>query len=141
MRADEHARGGNVRGHRIEHRPGAAAVDRGDPDWYSVNAAELCPDIVDGWQHLMGHVYAASFIERLKARVIIPHRYYIWGLVQRQRTLQTADAWVESYPGSEGILEPARRHTIAEVDKLDRVVHFFGDNVAFDKEAWLRDGR
>jgi len=25
--------------------------------------------------------------------------------------------------------------------RLDRVVHFFGDNVAFDKEAWLKNGR
>jgi len=28
-----------------------------------------------------------------------------------------------------------------DVKHLDRAVHFFGDHVAFDKEAWFRDGR
>ena len=27
------------------------------------------------------------------------------------------------------------------ISHLDRAVHFFGDHVALDKEAWLRDGR
>ena len=30
---------------------------------------------------------------------------------------------------------------VKDIKHLDRAVHFFGDHVAFDKEAWLRDGR
>ena len=89
----------------------------------------------------MGHVHVASIIERLKPRVIVPHHYYIWDVLQRQSTLQTDEAWIEAYPEAERILKPTRTYRIEELDKLDRSVHFFGDNVAFDKEAWLKDGR
>ena len=60
--------------------------------------------------------------------------------MQRQSTLQTADAWVEAFPNSEHILKPKRTYRIEEVRKLDRIVHFFGDNVIFDKEAWFKNG-
>ena len=36
---------------------------------------------------------------------------------------------------------PRREYAIGDIKHLDRAVHFFGDHVAFDKEAWLRDGR
>ena len=35
---------------------------------------------------------------------------------------------------------PRREYAIDDIKHLDRAVHFFGDHVAFDKEAWLRDG-
>ena len=54
---------------------------------------------------------------------------------------QYAEAWVEACPDAERLLKPSRTYRIAEVDKLDGAVHFFGDNVAFDKEAWLKAGR
>ncbi|MDP6341988.1 MAG: hypothetical protein QF491_00550, partial [Alphaproteobacteria bacterium] len=96
---------------------------------------------VDASQHVMGHVHVAAIIDRLKPRVIIPHHYYIWDVLQRQSTLQTAEAWVMACPDAERLLKPTRTYNIAEVDKLDQVVHFFGDNVAFDKEAWLKENR
>ena len=89
----------------------------------------------------MGHIHTAEIVERLKPRVVIPHHYYIWDVVQRQSTLQSAEAWVEACDESETLLTPSRVYRIEEMDKLDRVVHFFGDNVAFDKETWLKDGR
>ena len=36
---------------------------------------------------------------------------------------------------------PRREYAIRDIRHLDRTAHFFGDYVAFDKEAWLRDGR
>jgi hypothetical protein len=36
---------------------------------------------------------------------------------------------------------PKRIYRIKELEKLDRAVHFFGDHVAFDKDAWLEAGR
>jgi L-ascorbate metabolism protein UlaG (beta-lactamase superfamily) len=95
---------------------------------------------VDESQHVMRHIHTQAIIDRLKPRVIIPHRYYIWDVVQRQSTLQTADAWVEAFPNSEHILKPKRTYRIEEVRKLDRIVHFFGNNVIFDKEAWFKNG-
>jgi hypothetical protein len=42
--------------------------------------------------------------------------------------------------GAERIAGPRKIYQIAELDKLDRVVHFFGDQVDFDKDSW-REGR
>ena len=36
---------------------------------------------------------------------------------------------------------PRREYAIKDIRHLDRAVPFFGDHVAFDKEAWLRDRR
>ena len=83
----------------------------------------------------------AQIIDKLNPCVIIPHHYYIWDVVQRQSTLQTCEAWVEAYDESETFLTPTKIYNIVDVDKLDRVVHFFGDNVAFDKEKWLKEGK
>ena len=89
----------------------------------------------------MGHVHTAHIIETLKPRVIIPHHYYIWDVVQRHSTLQTCEAWVEAYDEKETFLTPTKIYELKGLENLDRVVHFFGDNVAFNKEAWLREGR
>ena len=112
-----------------------------DDIWKALGHIDIALLPVDASQHVMGHIHTQAIIDRLKPRVIIPHHYYIWDVVQRQSTLQTADAWVEAYPESEHLLKPTRTYRIDEVDKFDRVVHFFGDNVIFDKEAWLKNGR
>jgi hypothetical protein len=57
------------------------------------------------------------------------------------RPRRTAEAWVEACPEVERNLKPTRTYRIEELDKLDRSVHFLGDNVAFDKKAWLKEGR
>lgn len=115
--------------------------DPPDDIWKALGHIDIALLPIDASQHVMGHVHVASIIERLKPRVIVPHHYYIWDVLQRQSTLQTAEAWVEAYPEAERILKPTRTYRIEELEKLDRSVHFFGDNVAFDKEAWLKDGR
>ena len=109
--------------------------------WTALGHVDIALLPVDASQHVMGYDHVASIIERLRPRVIIPHHYYIWDLTQRQSTLQTANAWVETCPRSETLLTPARVYRIEELDRLDRVVHFFGDNVAFEKQTWLKQGR
>ena len=115
--------------------------DPPDDIWKALGHIDIAPLPVDASQHVMGHVHVASIVERLKPRVVIPHHYYIWDVLQRQSTLQTAEAWVEACPDAERILKPMRSYRIQDLEKLDRTVHFFGDNVAFDKEAWLKQGR
>ena len=63
----------------------------------------------------------------------------MWDVVQRQSTLQTCEVWVEAYDESETFSTSTKIYNIADFDKLDRVVQFFGDNVAFDKEKWLKE--
>ena len=58
-------------------------------------------------------------------------------MLQRQSTLQTAEAWVDAREGVERMAEPRRIYRIGEVDKLDGAVHYFGEHVNFDKAAWM----
>ena len=43
--------------------------------------------------------------------------------------------------GREQVAGAKRIYEMKAMDKLDQTVHFFGDNVTFDKYAWLPDGR
>ena len=109
--------------------------------WNALGNIDIALLPIDGSQHVMGHVHAESIIDRLKPRVIVPHHYYIWDVLQRQSTLQVADSWVNSQEEVERIAGPSRIYEIKAMDKMEQVVHFFGDNVAFDKDAWMKNGR
>ncbi len=54
--------------------------------------------------------------------------------------MQTCEAWVEAYDEKETLLTPTKVYDLKGLEGLERVVHFFGDNVAFDKEIWLKEG-
>ena len=73
--------------------------------------------------------------------MVVPHHYYIWDVLQRQSTLQAAEPWVIARERFQRIDAPRRSYLIGEIKHLDREVHYFGDHVAFDKEAWLAAGR
>lgn len=118
--------------------------NRHDPPadiWKALGRIDIALLPVDGSQHVMGHIHVEAIIERLQPRIVIPHHYYIWDIVQRQSTLQTAEDWVNSRDAVERISGHTRRYRIKEVDRLDRVVHYFGDQVAFDKTAWYEAGK
>ena len=103
--------------------------------WERLGAVDVLLLPVDGSQHVMGHDMAEHVIETLRPRVVIPHHYYIWDLTVRSSTLLPADAWVEgrAHLRLDG---PARTYRRVDLEHLDRMVHFFGDHVAFDKERW-----
>ena len=116
-----------------------------DDIWKALGHIDIALLPVDASQHVMGHVHVQSIVDRLQPRVVVPSHYYIWDVVQRQSTLQTAEAWVAEREaamefGVERIAGPKRIYCIEEMDKLEAAVHYFGDNVAFDKAAWM-EGR
>ena len=122
---------------------GLRIVDWGDnrhnpPEevWDMLGDVDIALLPVDGSRHVMGFHQVEHIIERLKPKVVVPHHYYIYDVIQRQSTLQTADAWVEEKPGAVWLDGPTKTYTPEEVSELDRVVHYFGGHVAFDAEAW-----
>ena len=88
----------------------------------------------------MGFEMVEHIVDTLRPHVVIPHHYYIWDVVQRQSTLQSADTWVEARDAFERLKSPRRTYAIGDIKHLDWAVHFFGDHVAFDKDAWLEAG-
>ena len=122
---------------------GLRIVDWGDnrhnpPEevWDMLGDVDIALLPVDGSRHVMGFHQVEHIIERLKPKVVVPHHYYIYDVIQRQSTLQTADAWVEEKPGAVWLDGPTKTYTPEEVSGLDRAVHYFGGHVAFDAEAW-----
>ena len=106
--------------------------------WSALGHIDIALLPIDASQHVMGHIHTAQIIDTLKPRVVIPHHYYIWDVVQRQSTLQTCQDWVEACMQKEVLSSPSKVYDKKALENLDRVVHYFGDNVAFDKEKWLQ---
>ncbi|MDE0942232.1 MAG: MBL fold metallo-hydrolase [Alphaproteobacteria bacterium] len=108
-----------------------------DDIWKALGHIDIALLPVDASQHVMGHKHVQAIVDRLQPRIVVPHHYYIWDVVQRQSTLQTCDDWVNEQDVVERIAGSKRIYRIEDMDKLEAAVHYFGDNVAFDKEAWM----
>lgn len=112
-----------------------------DEIWESLGRIDVAILPVDGSQHVMGYSRVAEITARLKPKIVLPHHYYSWEIVQRQATLQTPDDWLEAQPNVEQLSGPTKIYRRAEIEDCEAVVHYFGDHVVFDKVAWLRDGK
>lgn len=92
---------------------------------------------VDDSQHVMGHPMVAEVIARVAPKIVVPHHYYTWNIVQRGSTLLPVEKWLEDqsvvrrHTGPEVIYDPANLPDTLTVD-------YFGDHVAFDVDAWHR---
>ncbi len=109
--------------------------------WQALGRIDIALLPVDNSQHVIGHGAVEAIIERLRPKVVVPHHYYIWDVLQRQSTLQSPDPWVDRRDRLRRIDGPTATYTREDLAGLDREIHYFGDHVAFDKAAWYRDGR
>jgi len=109
--------------------------------WEALGAIDIALLPVDGSQHVMSFAMTDEIIARLKPKVVVPHHYYIWDVVQRAATLLPADEWVSARP-HRIIGGPTQTYTREALAALTSptTVDFFGDHVAFDKLAWRRGG-
>ncbi|MFM9942935.1 MAG: MBL fold metallo-hydrolase [Hyphomicrobiaceae bacterium] len=109
--------------------------------WEMLGRIDIALLPVDGSQHVMSHKSLESIITRLQPKIVIPHHYYIWDVVQRGATLLPADDWVKARP-HRLMEQPTQRYTQAGLAALSAptTVDHFGDHVAFDKRAWLKGG-
>ncbi|MGY8960110.1 MAG: MBL fold metallo-hydrolase [Alphaproteobacteria bacterium] len=124
---------------------GLRIVDWGDnrhnpPDfvWDMLGDIDIALLPIDTSRHVMGWDHVDAIIERLKPKIVVPHHYYIWDVTQRQSTLQSADPWVKERDNAVWLDSAVQSYTPDSIAGLDRVVHYFGDHVAFDKDAWMK---
>ncbi len=110
------------------HNPPDSTLER-------LGAVDILLLPVDASMHVMGYEMGERVIEALRPKVVIPHHYYIWDLIQRQSTLREADEWVEGR-GHVRLDGPTHVYRATDIAGLDAMVHFFGEHVAFDKDAW-----
>lgn len=106
--------------------------------WDSIGPVDILLMPVDDSQHVMGNPMVGEVIARIAPKVIVPHHYYSWTVVQRQSTLLTAERWLAEQPR---VRRLDRAETSYTPDTLpsETTVDSFGDNVAFDVAAWHAD--
>jgi L-ascorbate metabolism protein UlaG (beta-lactamase superfamily) len=111
------------------------------PVWDALGHIDIALLPVDGSQHVMSFAMTEAIIARLRPRIVVPHHYYIWDVVQRGATLLPADDWVTARP-HRIVGAPTQTYTAETLAALDAptTVDFFGDHVAFDKLAWRKGG-
>ena len=115
--------------------------NRADPPeeiWAALPSPDILLIPVDDSQHVLGNPMVADIIARLNPKVVIPHHYYIWNVVQRQSTLMPVSAWLLEQTNVHHLNGPAAEYT-RESLPTDTCVHYFGDHVAFDVDAWHRE--
>ena len=112
-----------------------------EPVWQALGRIDIALLPVDNSQHVIGFGAVEQIIERLAPKVVVPHHYYIWDVLQRQSTLQSPEPWVAERDRLRRIDGPTATYTREALAGLDREIHYFGDHVAFDKAAWHREGR
>ena len=118
--------------------------NRHDPPahvWDMLGHIDIALLPVDGSQHVMSHASVETIIERLRPTVVVPHHYYIWDVVLRAATLQTADEWVGARPHRR-LSAPTATYSRERLSALGcgTTVDYFGEHVAFDKVAWRKGG-
>lgn len=106
-----------------------------DRVWEALGAIDIALLPIDGSEHVMSYAQLDKVIERLQARIVVPHHYHIWDVTTRGSTLLPADAWVKTRAN-------ARWHDSGSVALSPEAVKaappgviYFGEHVAFDKPS------
>jgi L-ascorbate metabolism protein UlaG (beta-lactamase superfamily) len=112
--------------------------NRHDPPediWERLGSIDILLLPIDDSQHVMGYGMTAEIIERIRPRIVVPHHYYIWNVLQRQSTLLPASRWLEEQEQVR-LLETAEMSYTPEDLPAVLTVDHFGEHVAFDVNAW-----
>ncbi len=103
--------------------------------WERIGPVDILLMPVDDSQHVMGNSMVAEIVARLVPRIVVPHHYCTWNVVQRQSTLLPVEQWLSMQPHVRR-LDSAEAAYAPETLPGEVTVDHFGDHVAFDVEAW-----
>lgn len=103
--------------------------------WARLGDVDIVLLPVDDSQHVMSFEMTDEIIRRLAPRVVVPHHYYTWNVVQRQSTLLPATKWLQGQPRVRPLAAAEVAYTRSGLP-AETTVDTFGDHVAFDVAAW-----
>ncbi len=106
--------------------------------WQAIGSIDILLMPIDDSQHVMGNPMVAEVVERIAPRIIVPHHYYTWNVVQRQSTLLPVENWLKNQPLVRRLDGPETAY-ISDALPTKMTVDYFGDHVAFDVDAWHRE--
>ncbi|MCY3983942.1 MAG: MBL fold metallo-hydrolase [Roseovarius sp.] len=101
--------------------------------WAMLGSVDVLLLPIDESWHILNEDDIERIIDRLEAKIVIPHHYYIWDLISKSSTLLPAFNWVERRASFEHLNAPAVRLDSKAVRRHQGHVLHFGDNVAFGK--------
>ena len=104
-----------------------------DHVWDLLGAVDVALLPVDGSQHVLSYPQVEAVAERLRAKVIVPHHYYVWDVTTRASTLLPPDEWVNGRAGSRWLGEGSVRLERDAVRALTGTAMCFGGHVGFVK--------
>ena len=123
-----------VAGLRILHW-GDNRPDPPDHVWDLLGTVDVALLPIDGSQHVLSYPQVEAVAARLRAKVIVPHHYYVWDVTTRGSTLLPPDDWVNARQGSRWLGEGSVRLRRDEVLALSNAALCFGGHVGFAKPA------
>ena len=106
--------------------------------WQAIGKIDILLMPVDDSQHVMGNPMVAEVIERVAPKVVVPHHYYVWNVVQRQSTLLPVEKWIADQPAVRR-LEQVEVSYQPDALPAKTTVDYFGDHIAFDVDRWHRE--
>ena len=106
-----------------------------DDIWQRLGPIDILLLPVDDSQHVMGYTMSDEIIARLAPKIVVPHHYYIWNIVQRQSTLLPVTRWLATQPHVRELDSPEVTYT-RDTLPTETTVDHFGKHVAFDVESW-----
>jgi L-ascorbate metabolism protein UlaG (beta-lactamase superfamily) len=71
-----------------------------DNIWNRIDDIDIALLPADGSYHVLSPQQVKEVAERIKAKVIVPHHYYIWNVTTRGSTLLPPDVWVNRQEGA-----------------------------------------
>ena len=103
--------------------------------WQRIGPVDILLMPIDDSQHVMGNPMVAEVIARLAPKIVVPHHYYTWNIVQRQRTLLPVEQWLSTQPRVRR-LDAAEATYAPDMLPAATTIDHFGNHVAFDVDAW-----
>jgi L-ascorbate metabolism protein UlaG (beta-lactamase superfamily) len=102
--------------------------------WKRIGDIDIALLPADGSYHVLSQQQLKEVAERISAKVIVPHHYYIWNVTTRGSTLLRPDPWVNQQANARWLDSGSVRLDRDYVRAQKGTVLCFGEHVAFDVE-------
>lgn len=99
--------------------------------WNRIDEIDIALLPADGSYHVLSAQQIQAVAERIKAKVIVPHHYYIWNVTTRGSTLLAPDAWANRHKGARWLDHASVTLDRDYVRAQSGTVICFGEHVAF----------
>ncbi|MBO6815860.1 MAG: MBL fold metallo-hydrolase [Rhizobiaceae bacterium] len=103
-----------------------------DDIWKRIGEIDIALLPIDGSQHVLGYEQAADIRQKLSAKVVVPHHYFIWNVTHRASTLGPPDEWMGLQSNTKWAETGEVSLSADWVRKQKDLSFCFGENVAFE---------